>query len=124
MAKVTRFEDLRCWQLARKLTFKVYHMSREGELSKDFDTKSQFKRAGLSVMNNIAEGFGRFSDKEFLRFLDFSVASCIEVKSMSYVMLDVGYFSKEFIEEFQNQIEETKATTLALMKYIRNKGKK
>jgi four helix bundle protein len=124
MAKVTRFEDLRCWQLARKLTFKVYQMSKQGELANDFDTKSQFKRAGLSVMNNIAEGFGRFSYKEFLKFLDFSVASCIEVKSMSYMLLDVKYFSKEFIEAFQDQIEEIKATTLALMKYLRNKNKK
>jgi four helix bundle protein len=124
MTKVTRFEDLRCWQLARKLTLSVYTMSKEGELAKDFDTKSQFKRAGLSVMNNIAEGFGRYSDKEFLRFLDFSVASCIEVKSMSYVLLDVEYFSNETIKTFQNEIEEIKATTLALMKYIRKKNNK
>ncbi len=123
MTKVTRFEDLRCWQLARKLTFRIYLMCKEGELARDFDTKSQFKRAGLSIMNNISEGFGRFSDKDFLRFLDYSAASCTEVKSMSYVLLDAEYFKKEVIVELQNQIEETKATVLALMKYLRNRDK-
>ncbi|OEK00700.1 hypothetical protein BFP97_03885 [Roseivirga sp. 4D4] len=121
MAKVTKFEDLKCWQLARKLTCEIFRMSREGELAKDFDTKSQFKRAGLSIMNNIAEGFGRYSNKDFLKFLDYSVASCLEVKSMSYVLLDVEYFSRDRIENLQSQTEETKATILALIKYLRNK---
>ncbi len=123
MAKVTRFEDLRCWQLARKLTHRVYIMADEGKLARDFDTKSQFKSAGLSVMNNIAEGFGRYSDKDFLRFLDYSAASCTEVKSMSYLLLDMEYFSIDVIESLQSQVEETRATILGLMKYLRNKDK-
>ncbi|GAB5527764.1 MAG: four helix bundle protein [Roseivirga sp.] len=122
MAKVTRFEDLRCWQLARKLTHRVYTMADEGKLARDLDTKSQFKSAGLSVMNNIAEGFGRYSDKDFLRFLDYSAASCTEVKSMSYLLLDMEYFSVDVIESLQRQVEETRATVLGLMKYLRNKN--
>ncbi|KYG73077.1 four helix bundle protein [Roseivirga echinicomitans] len=121
MTKVTRFEDLRCWQLARKLTFQVYTMSNQGQLAKDFDTRSQFKRAGLSIMNNIAEGFGRFSPKDFIKFLDYAAASCTEVKSMTYLMLDLSYFPAEDIESLQNQTEEAKASILAFIKYLRNK---
>ena len=108
--------------MARKLTAKAYRMSFEEPLSKDFDTRSQFRTAALSVMNNIAEGFGRYSDKDFIRFLDYSAASCTEVKSMTYLLLDLEYFSRERMEELQNEIEATRATTLALIKYLRNKN--
>ena len=124
MGAVTRFEDLRCWQLSRILTKRVYVMSTTNALSKDFETISQFKKAGLSIMNNIAEGFGRFSDKDFIRFLDYSLGSCIEVKSMSYLFLDLDYFSKEEVESFQLQIEETKASILAFIKHLRSKENK
>jgi len=124
MSKVTKFEDLRCWQLSRILTKRVYVMSTTNALSKDFETRSQFKKAGLSIMNNIAEGFGRFSDKDFIRFLDYSVGSCIEVKSMSYLFLDLDYFSKEEVKYFQLQVEETKASILAFIKYLRSKENK
>ena len=108
MTTVKRFEDLRCWQKASVLTVKVYSMSKHGELAKDYDTRSQFRSAGLSVMNNIAEGFGRFSNRDFLKFLDYSAASCTEVKSMTYLMLDLEYFSTEIIKELQDEIEEVK----------------
>ena len=123
MARVTRFEDLRCWQSTRLLTYEVYKMSKEGQLAKDFDTRSQFRSAGLSVMNNIAEGFGRFSDKDFLRFLDYATGSCTEVKSMGYLLLDLGYFPKERIDDLHKQIEKTKASILAFMRYLRQKLK-
>ncbi|HOX82434.1 MAG TPA: four helix bundle protein [Chryseolinea sp.] len=70
MSKVSRFEDLMCWQASRKLVREVYSLADQGRLSKDFDTKIQFKGAALSSMNNIAEGFGKFSTKEFIRYLD------------------------------------------------------
>ncbi len=123
MSTVKRFEDLRCWQKARLLTAKVYRMSKQGELAKDFDTRTQFRSAGLSVMNNIAEGFGRFSNKDFIKFLDYASASSIEVKSMSYLMLDLEYFSKETIQELQDEIEEVKSSILAFIKYLRNNEK-
>jgi four helix bundle protein len=71
MTKVTQFEDLKCWQLARQLVGLVYQVCEEGKLAKDFDTRSQIKRAALSSMNNIAEGFGRFSNKEFIPFSEY-----------------------------------------------------
>src|SRR5687768_17168643 len=108
MPKVERFEDLRCWQEARKLVKEIYLASETGKLAKDFDTKSQIKRAALSSMNNIAEGFGKFSNKEFIRYLDIAHNSASEVKSILYVLLDLNYLSTEKIKELQDKTEEIK----------------
>ncbi|MDB4728023.1 four helix bundle protein [Saprospiraceae bacterium] len=91
MAKITRFEELTCWKASRELVKLVYKLSSTGNLARDFDTKSQLRRAALSMMNNIAEGFARFSKKEFIRFLDISQSSGAEVKSMIYVLEDLEY---------------------------------
>jgi len=61
MSKINRFEDLRCWQASRKLVSMIYGMAETGKLMKDYDTKSQIKRAALSSMSNIAEGFGNLA---------------------------------------------------------------
>ena len=91
MSKVQRFEDLKCWQAARELVKEVYLICDEGKLSKDFETRGQIKKAALATMNNIAEGFGRFSKKDFIRFLDISQSSASEVQSILYVLLDLEY---------------------------------
>ena len=70
MALVESFEGLFCWQAARKLVGMVYSSCEEGRLSKDFETRGQLKRAALSSMNNIAEGFGRSSIRESIRYLE------------------------------------------------------
>ncbi|HEY5691010.1 MAG TPA: four helix bundle protein [Cyclobacteriaceae bacterium] len=121
MPKVTQFEDLKCWRLARELVKLVFDACEEGKLSKDFETKSQIKRAALSSMNNIAEGFGRYSNKEFIRFLDFSQSSSIEVKSITYALEDLNYLSKETIIQIREKAEETKNSTLAFIKYLKNR---
>lgn len=82
MGKVIRFEDLKCWQASRELVKQIYIISETLKLLNDFDTKSQIKRAALSSMNNIAEGFGKFSNQEFIRYLDIAQSSALEVKSM------------------------------------------
>jgi four helix bundle protein len=118
--KVQRFEDLKCWQAARELVKMVYTISRTGELAKDFETKNQFRKAALSSMNNIAEGFGRFSRKDFIRFLDISQSSALEVQSMLYVLTDLEYLTTDRIEDIRLKAEETKNLTLALIKYLRS----
>ncbi|MBX2966504.1 MAG: four helix bundle protein [Cyclobacteriaceae bacterium] len=124
MTKVTHFEDLRCWQLARELVRLVFKACEEGKLTKDFETKAQIKKAAVSVMNNIAEGFGRFSNKEFIRFLDFSQSSCIEVKSMTYILEDMDYLSKDKINVIRDKAEETKNSVLSFIRYLRKKESK
>ncbi len=123
MAKVERFEDLKCWQEARVLVKEIYLLSEEGKLSKDYDTKSQIKRAALSVMNNIAEGFGKFSTKEFIHYLDIAHNSVSEVKSILYVMIDLNYINEERAKRLQNKTDEIKAMTLAFIKYLANRSK-
>jgi four helix bundle protein len=123
MAKVERFEDLRCWQEARKLVKEIYLISEEGKLSKDFDTRSQIRRAALSIMNNIAEGFGKFSSKNFIHYLDTAHNSASEVKSILYVLLDLSYLPEAKIVALQEKAEEVKARTLGLIKYLTQREK-
>lgn len=121
MTKVTRFEDLKCWQLARELVQLVFHACEEGKLAKDFETRGQIKRAALSAMNNIAEGFGRFGNKDFIRFLDIAQSSSIEVKSITYALEDMEYISPIKIDQIREKAEETKNTTLAFIRYLRKR---
>ncbi len=121
MAKIEKFEDLKCWQAARELVKMVYVACEEGKFVKDFDTKSQIRRAALSTMNNIAEGFGRGSDKEFIRFLEIAQSSAMEVKSITYVLIDLNYLAEDKITEISKKAEETKSITLGLIRYLRNK---
>jgi four helix bundle protein len=121
MNKLKRFEELKCWQAARSLVKEVYTISKNGPLSKDFDTKSQFKRAALSTMNNIAEGFGRFSETDFIRFLDYSQSSALEIQSMTYVLEDIEYVTAQQAESLREQAEQTKALTLGLILYLRKR---
>jgi len=123
MAKVERFEDLKCWQEARVLVKEIYILSENGKLAKDFDTRSQLRRAALSVMNNIAEGFGKYSNKEFIRFLDIANNSASEVKSILYVLIDLNYFPEEELVKLQAKADEVKALSLALIKYLVNRAK-
>src|SRR5688572_12776922 len=83
MATIQRFEDIRAWQAARKLTAAAYKCSREGAFARDFGLRDQFTRASVSVMNNIAEGFGRRSSREFARFLQIAKGSAVELQSMT-----------------------------------------
>jgi four helix bundle protein len=122
--KVQRFEDLRCWQAARQLVKLVFLACKRGELAKDFDTKAQIRKAALSSMNNIAEGFGRFSRKDSLKFYDISQSSVLEVTSMLYVLSDLEYLTEDKIVEMRAKADETRNLTLAFIKYLRNTLKK
>ena len=116
--KVTRFEDLECWQAARELVKRVYEVSQESALSKDWDARSQFRRASVSVMNNIAEGFARYYKNEFKRFLDIAQSSAAEVKSMLYLFEDLQYLAKEAVEDLHSKVNKTRNFTLALIRYL------
>ena len=123
MGKINRFEDLRCWQASRRLVGGIYKASESGRLSRDFETRGQLKRAALSSMNNIAEGFGKFSNKEFIRYLDISQSSALEVKSILYVLIDMNYLTTDKIAELQLLCDEVRGLTLGLIKYLRTKQK-
>ena len=123
MGKIERFEDLRCWKEAGELVKEVYIISEDGKLARDFDTKSQIKRAALSIMNNIAEGFGKYSTKEFIRYLDTAHNSASEVKSIVYVLIDLNYLEETKAKEIQDKADKVKALSLALIRYLANRTK-
>lgn len=121
MSKVSRFEHLKCWQASRKLVKEIYSLAESEKLFKDFETKSQIKRAALSTMSNIAEGFGKFSNREFIRYLDTAQSSALEVKSILYVLLDMNYILPEKFDILNRVVEDMRYLTLALIKYLRTK---
>jgi four helix bundle protein len=92
--KVTRFEDLEVWQQARDLTRQVYRLTANGSFSRDYGLKDQMRRASVSTMANIAEGFSRRGDKEFCQFLFVAKSSAAELQSHAYVAVDQGYITE------------------------------
>ena len=107
MAKVEKFEDLIAWQKARELTDLIYQISRVGDFAKDWGLRDQIRRASVSVMSNLAEGFERAGRAEFRQFLVIAKGSCAEVKAQLYVALDAGYLNKEQFETIYAVAEET-----------------
>ena len=94
MSRIERFEDLIAWQKARKLTCEIYQITRQGAFVKDFGLSNQIQRASVSIMSNIAEGFERGSNKEFIQFLYIAKGSCGEVRSQIYIAFDQRYISE------------------------------
>lgn len=94
-----RFEDLLFWQKSRKLVRYVY---RSMANNRDFGFRDQYTRAAVSVMNNIAEGFERQTNKEFRQFLFIAKGSCGEVRSMCYAACDLEYISKDEFDRTYN----------------------
>src|SRR5438128_1086293 len=97
MSKVEKFEELVAWQKARALCNQVYTATRSPGFAKDFGLVDQIRRAAISILSNIAEGFERGGRSEFHQFLVVAKASCAELRAQLYVALDAGYIDqKEF----------------------------
>ena len=121
MPTIKRFEDLECWQEARKLVNMIYAaVNASQRFQKDFRLVGQFTAAGTSVMNNIAEGWASQSNAEFVRFLRYSRRSCAEVQNCSYVALDQQYISQQRFQEIYDQALKTIKIIDGLIRYIRS----
>ena len=94
MTTFQNFEKIEAWQKARELTKEVYDISRQGAFAKDFMLRDQIRRASASIMGNIAEGFDRGGNKEFVQFLAIAKGSVSEVRSHLYVALDQNYINE------------------------------
>src|SRR4030042_5223654 len=119
MAKM--FEEIEVWQLARTLVKDIYHITSDNKITRNYSLKDQIQRAALSVMNNISEGFERYSDREFANFLNIAKGSAGEVRSMLFVMLDMKYIDND---TFQNVYPQTMIISKSLsgfMSYLKNK---
>lgn len=92
------FEEIESWQKARELTRKVYTVSNQGAFTKDFGLRDQIRRASVSIMSNIAEGFERDGKGEFLQILAVAKGSSGEVRAQLYIALDQDYLDKNTFE--------------------------
>ena len=118
MATIQRFEDLIVWQKARILCDEVFNLIIKDKFAKDFALRDQINRSSGSVMDNIAEGFGRMGNHEFINFLTYSYASALECKSQLYRALDRSYITKEKSDELFMLIEEIKKIINVLITYL------
>ena len=118
MASINRFEDIEAWKKARELARAVYKMSATGPLARDFGLRDQMRRAVVSVMSNIAEGFGRSGDQEFSQFLSIAKGSVAEVKAQFYVALDTGYLNQLTFDQLYMLASETEKLLAGFMLYL------
>ena len=119
MGKIQKFEDILAWQKARELTREVYAHSKTGAFAKDFGLKDQIQRASVSIMGNVAEGYDRGGDKEFIQFLSVSKGSCGEVKSHLYVALDQQYINPIQFNQLYNSADEVGRLLAGFMAYLK-----
>lgn len=127
MAVIERFEDIEAWKKAREATRKIYEISSIGEFSRDFGLKDQIRRSSVSIMSNIAEGFERDGNREFINFLSIAKGSCGEAKSQMYVALDQGFVSLPEFNWTYNHLNETGRMIAGFMNYLKQsdvRGKK
>ena len=89
--RVRQFEDLVVWQKSRDLSVAIYRVTGKGPFLRDFGLRDQIRRAAVSVMSNIAEGFGRYSRSELRQFLSIARGSVTEVRSQLYLARELGY---------------------------------
>ncbi|MEO8356249.1 MAG: four helix bundle protein [Chloroflexota bacterium] len=122
MAMIQRFEDIQAWQEARKLVKMVYSLTNKESFSKDFGMRDQSRRASVSVMANIAEGFDCESKVEFARFLGIARRSAVEVQSILYAALDVGYINNDEFNLHYEQARKAKALAGAFKRSLTNKS--
>lgn len=116
--KITRFEDIEAWQVARSLTDRIYQVTKTGAFSKDDGLKDQVCRAAVSIMANIAEGFDAGSNAEFARFLAYAQRSGSELQSELYVALDQGYITHQQFAELYELLGKVKSKIGAFIKYL------
>jgi four helix bundle protein len=122
MAKVERFEDLRIWQASREIVSTVYRITAVGAFSRDFSLRDQIRRAAVSVPSNIAEGFSRHSNKEFIQYLFIAKGSAAEVQSQLYVALDQEYILQEQFDEIYRQLETVAKQISRFITYLKEAG--
>ena len=124
MAKIERFEDIEAWKKALELTKIIYEVTAQGKLTADFSLRDQLRRASMSIMANIAEGFEREGNKEFRQFLAMAKGSVGEVKALLYVALDDGLTSSEQVHRLMALADEASRLLAGFLRYLKASDKK
>ena len=119
MPTLESFEDLDVWQSAREFVQEVYRVTRTGPLSKDYPLCNQMRRASISIMANIAEGFERDGNAEFVQFLSVAKASSGEVQSLLYIALDQDYLNERIFQRLRSMSNHINRQIARFIAYLR-----
>ena len=122
--RINNFEDIDSWKEARQLTNIIYSLTKKGNFNKDFGLKDQIRRAVVSIMSNIAEGFDSNSNKSFINFLNYSFRSTSEVQSILYVAIDQKYIDQKEFESLYENCNKIKSLIGGLKRYLNNPNTK
>jgi four helix bundle protein len=118
MTTITRFEEIEAWQTARVLTREVYAASNAGAFAKDFGLRDQMRRAAVSVLSNIAEGYESRTQALFIDYLGRAKGSAGEVRAQLYVALDVGYLNREQFARLNDLADKASRQTDRFIEYL------
>lgn len=121
MARIERFEDIEAWRDARHLVKQIYEITNGGPFARDFGLRDQIRRAAVSTMSNIAEGFERGSNKDFVRFLFMAKASVGEVRSQLYTAVDLGYLEQGSADEIMGATQSVSRQIAGFIKYLKSR---
>ncbi|HXG53375.1 MAG TPA: four helix bundle protein [candidate division Zixibacteria bacterium] len=120
--RVEHFEDLEIWREARRLVQEIYRLTAPPKFRRDFSLRSQIRSAVVSIMSNIAEGFERGGNQEFMQFLYVAKGSCGEVRSQLCVALDQGYISESDAEKLLSSFKRLSGMIGNLIQYLKRSG--
>jgi len=124
MATVSHFEDIEAWKKARNLSKEIYMCTGQGDFRHDYNLRDQIRRAVISVMSNIAEGFERGSNKEFIQYLYIAKGSTAEVEAQLYIALDNSYINQEKFNELKMLTKSIKSLLAGFIRYLSNSNQK
>ncbi len=118
MPTITRFEEIEAWQTARELTKLIYSLTEENKFSRDFGLKDQIRRASVSIMSNISEGFESQTQAQFIRNLGLAKASAGEVRSQLYISRDLDYITQEQFSKAFAMAEKASRQVARFISYL------
>jgi four helix bundle protein len=119
---IKRFEEIEAWKRARVLVNRIFALCKNHNLKYEYAMQDQIKRASISIMLNIAEGFDAGSDKAFINFLSYSFRSASEVQSILYVFFDQGFIVQNEFLELQQELVEIKNLIAGFQRYLNKKS--
>lgn len=120
MAGIQRFEEIEAWQTARVLTGKIYQLSNQGSFAKDYGLRDQMRRAAVSILSNISEGFESRTHPMFIEYLGRAKGSVGELRAQIYIASDLQYISKADFQELLEMTTKCGAQIYRFMEYLKH----
>ena len=118
--KIEQYEDSEVWSLSREFAKEIYNITRSGIIARDFSFRDQMRRSAVSIMANIAEGFERGGNKEFIQFLYIAKASCGELRSQLYRAFDRSYIEQKEFDQISTHAKKISSLIQKFIKYLEN----